>query len=66
MLRPLEERRAVGEGQELEAWAKLCPLLSLQGFKKCVGKKCALFQERLSECSFKALTKLLVVKTFSR
>jgi hypothetical protein len=52
MLRALEERRSAEEGQELEAWAKLCPLLSLQGFKECVGEKCALFQEHLGECSF--------------
>jgi hypothetical protein len=66
MLRTLEERKTVEEGQELEAWAKLCPLLSLQGFKKCVGEKCALFQERLGECSLKALTRLLVVEAFGK
>jgi hypothetical protein len=66
MLRALEERRSAEEGQELEAWAKLCPLLSLQGFKECVGEKCALFQEHLGECSFKVLTRLLVVEAFGR
>jgi hypothetical protein len=66
MLRAFEERRAVEEGQGLEARTKLCPLLSSQSFRECIGEKCALFQERLGECSFKALTRLLVVEAFGR